>query len=420
MSSVAVANVSWPTWRSVSSSMLRRIGPCMTIWWACSGVSSSRLPSAPTAALTLITTASRIGSIDGLVTCAKSYFKQLFAQVTNPPIDPIREAVVMSVSAAVGAEGNLLDETPEHGHQLVMHGPVLRNVELETLRQVGHEIFETATLDITWPVAEGPEGMQKRLTNLCDEAYDNVEAGVNVIILSDRRTGPERAPIPALLAVAAVHHHLVRAGNRLQAGLVLESGEPREVHHFATLIGYGCSAINPYLLFDSVDELVVQKRIKDATGKEIDEPDVAERNIVKAIEKGLLKTISKMGISTIQSYCGAQIFEAVGLERDLIERHFTGTASRIGGIGAEVLAREALDRHGRAYPRPEGDLLPVGGIYAWRRDGERHMWNPETIGLLQHAVRMNSGAAPADGGVGGNGLRDGPAYEKYKQFSELV
>ncbi|TMM06045.1 MAG: glutamate synthase large subunit, partial [Actinobacteria bacterium] len=349
-----------------------------------------------------------------------SYFKQLFAQVTNPPIDPIREAVVMSVSAAVGAEGNLLDETPEHGHQLVMHGPVLRNVELETLRQVGHEIFETATLDITWPVAEGPEGMQKRLTNLCDEAYDNVEAGVNVIILSDRRTGPERAPIPALLAVAAVHHHLVRAGNRLQAGLVLESGEPREVHHFATLIGYGCSAVNPYLLFDSVDELVVQKRIKDATGKEIDEPDVAERNIVKAIEKGLLKTISKMGISTIQSYCGAQIFEAVGLERDLIDRHFTGTASRIGGIGLDVLAREALDRHGRAYPRPEGDLLPVGGIYAWRRDGERHMWNPETIGLLQHAVRMNSGAAPADGGVGGNGLRDGPAYEKYKQFSELV
>src|SRR5881397_3502786 len=210
-----------------------------------------------------------------------SYFKQLFAQVTNPPIDPIREAVVMSVSAAVGAEGNLLDETPEHGHQLVMHGPVLRNVELETLRQVGHEIFATATLDITWPVAEGPEGMQKRLTNLCDEAYDNVEAGVNVIVLSDRRTGPERAPIPALLAVAAVHHHLVRAGNRLQAGLVLESGEPREVHHFATLIGYGCSAINPYLLLDSVDELVAQNRVKD-----IDDPDVAERNIVKAIEKG--------------------------------------------------------------------------------------------------------------------------------------
>src|SRR3954454_24248629 len=328
-----------------------------------------------------------------------SYFKQLFAQVTNPPIDPIREAVVMSVSAAVGAEGNLLDETPEHGHQLVMHGPILRNVELETLRQVGHEIFATATLDLTWPIDEGPEGMQKRLTNLCDEAYDNVQAGVNVIILSDRRMGPGRQAIPSLLAVAAVHHHLVRAGNRLQAGLVLESGEPREIHHFATLIGYGCSAINPYLLMDSVDELVAQSRVAGVT-----DPDVAERNIVKAIEKGLLKTISKMGISTIQSYCGAQIFEAVGLERDLIDRHFTGTASRIGGIGMDVLAREALDRHGRAYSIPEGQLLPVGGIYAWRRDGEKHMWNPETIGLLQHAVRV----------------ADGDARAKYDEYSAKV
>jgi glutamate synthase (NADPH/NADH) large chain/glutamate synthase (ferredoxin) len=328
-----------------------------------------------------------------------SYFKQLFAQVTNPPIDPIREAVVMSVSTGIGAEGNLLEEAPEHAHQLVMHGPVIRNVELETLRQVGHEVFETATLDLTWPVEEGAPGMQKRLTNLCDEAYDAVEAGVNVIILSDRRIGRDRAAIPALLAVAAVHHHLVRAGNRLQAGLVLESGEPREVHHFATLSGYGVSAINPYLLFDTVDDLVVQGRIPG-----VDDPDVGQRNIVKAIEKGLLKTISKMGISTIQSYCGAQIFEAVGLERDLIDRHFTGTASRIGGIGMDVLAQEALDRHGRAYPIPEGELLPVGGIYAWRRDGERHMWNPETIGLLQHAVRVQNGDARA----------------KYDEYSRLV
>src|SRR3954469_24542221 len=335
-----------------------------------------------------------------------TYFKQLFAQVTNPPIDPIREAVVMSVSAAIGAEGNLLDETPEHAHQMVMHGPILRNIELETLRQVGHETFATATLDITWPVDEGPAGMQKRLTNLCDEAYDNVGAGVNVIILSDRRVGPERAAIPSLLAVAAVHHHLVRAGNRLQAGLVLESGEPREVHHFATLIGYGASAINPYLLLDTVDDLVAQERVRLSDEDIIRDPDVAERNMVKAIEKGLLKTISKMGISTIQSYCGAQIFEAVGLERTLIDRHFTGTASRIGGIGLDVLAREALDRHGRAYPLPEGDLLPVGGIYAWRRDGERHMWNPETIGLLQHAVR-------ADGG-------NGDARIKYDEYSKEV
>jgi glutamate synthase (NADPH/NADH) large chain/glutamate synthase (ferredoxin) len=328
-----------------------------------------------------------------------SYFKQLFAQVTNPPIDPIREAVVMSVGTGIGAEGNLLEEAPEHAHQLAMHGPVIRNVELETLRQVGSAVFETATLDMTWPIEEGVRGMQKRLTNLCDEAYDAVEAGVNVIILSDRRVGPERATIPALLAVAAVHHHLVRAGNRLQAGLVLESGEPREVHHFATLIGYGVSAINPYLLFDTVDDLVVRSRVPG-----VDDPDVAQRNIVKAIEKGLLKTISKMGISTIQSYCGAQIFEAVGLERDLIDRHFTGTASRIGGIGMEVLSQEALDRHARAYPIPEGELLPVGGIYAWRRDGEKHMWNPETIGLLQHSVRA----------------ADGDARAKYDEYSEKV
>src|SRR3954451_515896 len=330
-----------------------------------------------------------------------SYFKQLFAQVTNPPIDPIREEVVMSLSSGVGSEGNLLDENPEHAHQLVMSQPILRNVEVETLRQVGHEIFETATLDMTWPVEHGVDGMKRRLAELCDEAYMALQAGVNVVILSDRRLGPERAAIPSLLAVAAAHHHLVRAGNRLQAGLVLESGEPREVHHFATLIGYGVSAINPYLLMDSVDELVAQGRVVGVT-----DPDVAERNIVKAIEKGLLKTISKMGISTIQSYCGAQIFEAVGLERDLIDRHFTGTASRIGGIGLDVLAREALDRHGRAYPIPEGELLPVGGIYAWRRDGERHMWNPETIGLLQHAVRVNGD---------GDGAR-----QKYDEYSKLI
>src|SRR5205085_4698442 len=260
---------------------------------------------------------------------------------------------------------NLLDETPEHAHQLVMDQPILRNHELETLRNVSHDIFSAHTIDITWPVAEGVDGMRKRLATVCDEAYDAIAEGVNVLILSDRRVRADRAPIPSLLAVAAVHQHLVRAGTRLKAGLVLESGEPREVHHFATLIGYGVSAINPYLLFDTVDDLVVQGRVAG-----VRDPDVAQRNIVKAIEKGLLKTISKMGISTIQSYCGAQIFEAVGLERDLIDRHFTGTASRIGGIGIEVLAAETLDRHAAAYPADHEQLLPVGGVYAWRRDGE--------------------------------------------------
>jgi glutamate synthase domain-containing protein 2/glutamate synthase domain-containing protein 1/glutamate synthase domain-containing protein 3 len=328
-----------------------------------------------------------------------SYFKQLFAQVTNPPIDSIREEVVMSLRSAIGREGNLLEVDPRHAHQLVMRQPILRNIELEKLKQAGHDIFETLTLDITWPAAEGPEGMARRLADVCDEAYAALQAGVNVLILSDRQTGPDRAPIPSLLTVSAVHHHLVRAGNRLQCSLVLESGEPREVHHMATLIGYGCGAINPYLLFDTVDELVFEGRVAG-----VENADDAERNVVKAIGKGLLKTISKMGISTIQSYCGAQIFEAVGLEKELIDRHFTGTASRIGGIGIDVLAQEALGRHARAYPMAEGDLLPVGGVYAWRRDGEHHMWNPETIALIQQAVRDQNGGA----------------QEKYAEYSRLV
>ena len=273
-----------------------------------------------------------------------SYFKQLFAQVTNPPIDPIRESIVMSLATGVGAEQNLLTETPEHAHQLILDQPILRNHELETLRNVHDEIFRAHTLDITWEVDEGPGGLRARLAKLCDDAHDAVAAGVNVLILSDRRVGPRRAAIPSLLAVAAVHHHLVREGTRLRAGLVLESGEPREVHHMATLIGYGCGAINPYLLFDTVGELVGEGRVPG-----IENVDTAERNIVKAIGKGLLKTISKMGISTIQSYCGAQIFEAVGLERDLdrppLHRH--GVAHR---------------RHRPRRPRPRDARPPRAGL----------------------------------------------------------
>ena len=320
-----------------------------------------------------------------------SYFKQLFAQVTNPPIDPIRESLVMSLGTGVGSELNLLAETPEHAHQLVMDQPILLSHELETLRHVASDVFRAHTIDLTWPVADGPAGLSARLANACDEAHDAVTAGCNVIILSDRAVGPGRAPIPSLLAVGAVHHHLVRLGNRLRAGLVLESGEPREVHHFATLIGYGASAINPYLLFDSVEELVADDRVP-----QISDVATANAHVVKAIGKGLLKTISKMGISTIQSYCGAQIFEAVGLAPRLVDRHFTGTASRIGGVGVEVLAQEALDRHARAWggwADKSGDLLPVGGVYAWRRDGEKHMWNPDTIALLQHSVRAEGASA---------------------------
>ncbi len=315
-----------------------------------------------------------------------SYFKQLFAQVTNPPIDPIRESVVMSLQAGVGAEVNLLVEVPEQAHQLVMDQPILRNHELEKLRQVSHDVFVAATLDITWPIELGPLGMDLRLTALCEEAARYVDNGANILILSDRNVGPERVAMPSLLAVGAVHHHLVRRGTRLRTGLVIESGEPRDIHHMATLIGYGAAAINPYLMFESLDELADRSLLPEDLDRE-----EAEKRIVKAIGKGLLKTISKMGISTIQSYCGAQIFEAVGLEPDLIDKHFTGTASRIGGVGLEQLSTEALERHFRAYPRTDREVLPVGGVLQWRRDGEIHVWNPDTIAKLQHAVRYQNG-----------------------------
>jgi glutamate synthase domain-containing protein 2/glutamate synthase domain-containing protein 1/glutamate synthase domain-containing protein 3 len=304
-----------------------------------------------------------------------SYFKQLFAQVTNPPIDPIRESVVMSVRTAVGSESNLLTEGPDHAHQLVIPHPIVRNHELEALRGVDSSVFRSHTIPITWRVDDGPEGMTWAVRRICEQAAEAIAYGANVLVLSDRGIGRERAAIPSLLAVAAVHHHLVREGTRLRAGLVLESGEPREVHHFATLIGYGASAINPYLMLESLQEVAAPAAV-----------DEAERNVVKAIGKGLLKTLSKMGISTIQSYNGAQIFEAVGLASEVVERHFTGTASRIGGIGLDVIARETLTRHARAYPEAR-ELLPAGGIYAWRRDGEHHQWNPRAIAGLQHAVR---------------------------------
>ncbi len=362
-----------------------------------------------------------------------SYFKQLFAQVTNPPIDPIREEIVMSLSTSLGTERNLFDETPDHAHKLELDQPILLNRELETLRHISHDIFCSRTLDITWPVADGPDGMAGALERVCEQAHEAIAEGVNIVILSDRLLGPRRAAIPSLLAVSSVHHHLVREGTRLRAGIVLESGEPREVHHFATLIGYGASAINPYVMLETLDELVAQGRITRAGESDGTPPqqlslapEQAAQNTIKAIGKGLLKTISKMGISTIQSYRGAQIFEAVGLERELIDRHFTGTASRIGGIGLDVLAIEALERHARAgwmgsYSRDE--LLPVGGVYAWRRDGEHHMWNPETIALVQHAVRSANGnvAAALEGDAhAGAEVRESPAFQKYREYAASV
>jgi glutamate synthase domain-containing protein 2/glutamate synthase domain-containing protein 1/glutamate synthase domain-containing protein 3 len=370
-----------------------------------------------------------------------SYFKQLFAQVTNPPIDPLREEIVMSLATTLGTERNLFEETPGHAHKLVLERPILLNRELETLRHVSHELFAAQTIDITFSLPEAGEkagageAMAAALQRVCEQAREAIARGVNIIVLSDRSIGPRRVPIPSLLAVAAVHHHLVREGTRLRVGIVLESGEPREVHHFATLIGYGASAVNPYLMLETLDDLIFSGRLSlsEPPGGDSKAPlsveqaaEQAAQNTLKAIGKGLLKAISKMGISTIQSYRGAQIFEAVGLERELIDRHFTGTASRIGGIGMDVLAIEALERHARAYPtngRTIDPLLPVGGVYAWRRDGEHHMWNPETIALVQHAVRAANGDVKA--ALGGDAaaretVRDSDAYAKYREYAQTI
>jgi glutamate synthase domain-containing protein 2/glutamate synthase domain-containing protein 3 len=350
-----------------------------------------------------------------------SYFKQRFAQVTNPAIDPIRESIVMSLQAAVGPELNLLEETPNHAHQLVMEQPVLQNHELLKLRDVDHYVFDTETLDCTWPVSEGPEGLAKAVDRLCAEAAAAVGLGVTVIILSDRAAGHERVAVPSLLAVSAVHHNLVRRGTRLRTGIVVESGEPREVHHVACLLGYGASAVNPYLLFESLPAMIEGGELP--AGMTVAE---AAANVVAGVGKGLLKVLSKMGISTVHSYTGAQIFEAVGLDRALVDRHFTGTASRIGGIGLDVLAREAMERHSRAYPAGAGAVLPPGGVYAWRRNSEVHQWSPDVVAQLQRAVRLHPGHASGDGNVGsandGNVIKDdhGDARAAYAEFARLA
>ena len=335
----------------------------------------------------------------------------------------------MSLATSLGNERNLFDETPEHAHKLLLDQPILLNRELETLRNVEHDVYKARTIDITWPAAEGPQGMTEAIERICRQAREAIAEHVNIIILNDRRLGPKRVAIPSLLAVAAVHHHLVLEGTRLRAGIIVESGEPREVHHFATLIGYGASAVNPYLMLETLDEMVAEGRIAREGGNGSDGSPVAlgaeeaAQNVVKAIDKGLLKTISKMGISTIQSYRGAQIFEAVGLDKGLIDKHFTYTASRIGGVDIDVLATEALERHARAYPAAADRLLPVGGVYAWRRDGEHHMWNPETIALVQHAVRAANGdvgAALKGDTAAHEAVRGSAAFEKYREYARMV
>ena len=327
-----------------------------------------------------------------------NYFKQLFAQVTNPPLDAIREELVTSKEAFIGCEQNLFQETPKHCHQLKLKSPIIPNRELEMMRQVNVGDIRSITLSTLFDAAGGPGALKAALDRLCAQASQAIADGYCIIILSDRGVDSRRAPIPSLLATSAVHHHLIREGTRTKVGLVVESGEPREVHHFSLLVGYGAGAVNPYLALETVRQLAETGALNGGG------PDHAEKNFLKANEKGLVKVMSKMGISTVQGYRGAQIFEAVGLNQELIDRYFTWTSSRVEGVGLEALEREALDRHHSAFPPQhipaELDLEP-GGFYQWRRYGEFHQWNPETIAKLQFATQANS-------------------VELYKQFSQLV
>ncbi len=328
-----------------------------------------------------------------------TYFKQNFAQVTNPPIDPIREELVMSLVSFIGPRPNILDhEGSARRKRLEVRQPILTNADLEKIRSIGHyeDTFDTKTLDITYAVDRGAEGMRDMLTRLNERAEQAVAGGHNIIILSDRQVGPDRIPIPALLATASVHHHLIRKGLRTSVGLVVETGEAREVHHFACLAGYGAEAINPYLAFETLAAMA---------GEFPDEVDGHEavKRFIKSIDKGLLKVMSKMGISTYQSYCGAQIFDAIGLSSAFVDEFFAGTATKIEGVGLDEVAAETVMRHSQAF----GDApiyrtsLDVGGEYALRLRGEAHNWTAQTVGLLQHAVRGN-------------------AQDKYRAFARLL
>ena len=317
-----------------------------------------------------------------------NYFKQNFAQVTNPPIDPIREELVMSLVSMIGPRPNLLGRQAGTHKRLEVSQPVLTNAELEKVRSISELLdgaFRTATIDTTWAAADGAEGMERALERLCARAVDEVLADNNILILSDRAVSAERIAIPSLLATAAVHHHLIQRGLRTQTGLVVETGEAREVHHFCCLAGFGAEAVNPYLAFETLEQIRVQN------GLPIKSYEV-QKNFIKAVGKGLLKVMSKMGISTYQSYCGAQIFDAVGLSSAFVEKYFTGTATTIEGAGWREIAEETVRRHRDAF----GDspvyrnLLDPGGDYAFRLRGEDHAWTPASVSQLQHAVRGNS------------------------------
>jgi glutamate synthase (NADPH/NADH) large chain len=323
-----------------------------------------------------------------------NYFKQCFAQVTNPPIDPIREELVMTLTSYIGSQKNLLDETPEHCRMIKFKSPIFTNRNIETIRNNEKPEFRSITLPMTFPVKTAPGSMKRALDKLCTSVEEKIDQGYTYIILSDRSADRDNAPIPSLLACAGVHHYLIRTKKRTRVGLIIETADAREVMHFALLFGYGASAVNPYGVFATISDLVKKEEIKNVRYMK------AEDNYIKAVNKGLLKVLSKMGTSTLRSYRGSQIFEAVGLGRELIDAYFTGTDSRIGGIGTAEVEREALMQHETAYIKAPA-LLESQGVYQYRKHGERHAWNPETIYLLQWATRSGD-------------------YAMYKKFSDII
>src|SRR5688572_3759651 len=327
-----------------------------------------------------------------------SYFKQLFAQVTNPPIDPIRERLVMSLASFAGNNGNLLIEDPLTCHSVALKQPILNNHELEKIRSIDTGLFQAKTLQCYFRANGKPGSLKLSLERLCRYAVDAVQDGFKVLILQDRAIDSDHAPMPSLLAVSAIHHHLIRKGLRGQVGIIVEAGDAWEVHHFACLIAFGATAINPYLALSSIRDLKETGRLQtDLT------EDQLKKNFIKAVNEGLLKVFSKMGISTLQSYQGAQIFEILGLDKDVVEKYFTGTTSRIEGMGLDQIAKEVLVKHFFAFNRKDipVDRLPVGGVYQWKRKGEFHLFNPQTIHLLQDATKRND-------------------YNTFKKYSKLV
>src|SRR6478735_3102979 len=327
-----------------------------------------------------------------------SYFKQLFAQVTNPPIDPIRERLVMSLATFVGNVGSLLEENELTCHTVALKHPVLNNHELEKIRSIDTGIFQAKTLQCYFRADGKPGSLKAGLDRLCRYATDAVEDGFEVIILTDRAIDSDHAPIPSLLATSAVHHHLIRKGYRGQVGIIVEAGDVWEVHHFACLLGFGATAINPYLALSSINNMALTNGIDTAL-----DSDYLKKNYVKAVNEGLLKVFSKMGISTLQSYQGAQIFEIIGLNKTVVDQYFTGATSRIQGMGLDEIAKEILSKHFFAFSKKDIpiDRLPVGGIYQWKRKGEFHLFNPQTIHLLQHSTKQND-------------------YNTFKKYSKVV